>query len=71
MVNETAIAVEVEPTLDADIKKAQMEDEKIKEIRQLVKENKTNEFTEDGNGTLWLGKRLCVPSPKPFRELIL
>jgi hypothetical protein len=32
MVNETAIAVEVEPTLDADIKKAQMEDEKIKEI---------------------------------------
>jgi hypothetical protein len=71
MVNETAIAVEVEPTLDADIKKAQMEDEKIKEIWQLVKENKTNEFTEDGNGTLWLGKRLCVHSPKPFRELIL
>jgi hypothetical protein len=30
MVNETAMAVEVEPTLEAEIRKAQMEDEKLK-----------------------------------------
>jgi hypothetical protein len=47
------------------------EDEKLREIRQLIKENTTNDFTEDGNRTLWLGKRLCVPNLKLIRELIL
>jgi hypothetical protein len=32
LVNETAMAVEVEPTLEAEIKKAQLEDEKLKVI---------------------------------------
>jgi hypothetical protein len=32
MVNETAMIVEVEPTLKAEIKKAQLEDEKLREI---------------------------------------
>jgi hypothetical protein len=32
MVNETAMVVEVEPTLEAEIWKAQMEDEKLREI---------------------------------------
>jgi hypothetical protein len=71
MVNETAMAVEVEPTLEAEIRKAQMEDEKLREIRELIKDNKTSDFTEDGNGTLWLGKRICVPNLKPIQELIL
>jgi hypothetical protein len=31
MMNETAMAVEVEPTLKAEIRKAQLEDEKLKE----------------------------------------
>jgi hypothetical protein len=48
-----------------------MEDEKLREIWQLIKEKKTSNFTEDGNGTLWLGKQLCVPNLKPLRELIL
>jgi hypothetical protein len=56
MVNEAAIAVEVEPTLEAEIRKAQLEDEKIREIRQLIKVNKTSDFMKDGNGSLWLGK---------------
>jgi hypothetical protein len=33
MVNETAMVVEVEPTLKAEIRKAQLQDEKLKEIR--------------------------------------
>jgi hypothetical protein len=69
-VNETTMAVEVEPTLEAEIRKAQMEDEKLREIRQLKKNNKTSDFTEDGNGTLWLWKRICIPTLKPIRDLI-
>jgi hypothetical protein len=49
MVNEAAIAVEVEPMLEEEIRKAQLEDEKLKEIQQLIKENKTRDFTVDGN----------------------
>jgi hypothetical protein len=62
MVNEAAIAVEMEPTLKVEIRKAQLEDEKLKEIRQLIKENKTRNFTNDCNRTLWLGKRICIPN---------
>jgi hypothetical protein len=71
MVNETIMAIEVKPMLEAEIRKAQLDDEKLKKIRQLIKENKTSDFTEDGNGTLWLGKRICVPNLKPIRELVL
>jgi hypothetical protein len=71
MVNETAMAVEIEPTLEAETRKAQLQDEKLREIRQHIKENKTRDFTEDDNRTLWLGKRICVPNQKPIQELIL
>jgi hypothetical protein len=40
MVNETAMAVEVAPTLEVEMRKTQLEDEKLKEIRQLIKEKK-------------------------------
>jgi hypothetical protein len=71
MGNEAAMPVEVEPTLKAEIKKAQLEDEKLKKIRQLIKLNKTSDFTEDDNGTLWLGKWICIPNLEPIRGLIL
>jgi hypothetical protein len=61
----------MEPMLKAKIRKAQLEDERLKEIWQLIKENKTSDFTEDDHGTLWLGKQICVPNLKPIRELIL
>jgi hypothetical protein len=71
MVSETTMAVEVEPTLKAEIREAQLESEKLKEIWHLIKENKTSDFTKDDNGTLWLGKQICVLNLKPIRELIL
>jgi hypothetical protein len=71
MIHKTAMAVEMKPMLEAKIRKAQLEDEKLKEIRQLIKDNKMSDFTEDDHGTLWLGKRICVPNPKYIRELIL
>jgi hypothetical protein len=66
MVNDIAMVVEVEPTLESEIRKGQLEDEKLKEIRQLIRENKPSDFTEDDKGTLWLGKRICVPDLKPI-----
>jgi hypothetical protein len=71
IVNEAAMSVEMEPMLEAEIRKAQLEDEKLKEIRQLMNEKKTSDFTKDDQGTLWLGKWICVPNLKSMRELIL
>jgi hypothetical protein len=62
MVNETRVAMEVEPTLEVEIREEQLDDAKLKEIRQLIRDNKTSDFSEDSQGTLWLGKRICVPN---------
>jgi hypothetical protein len=56
MVNESKVIMEVEPTLEAEIREGQLEDAKWKEIRQLIRDNKTSNFSEDSQGTLWLGK---------------
>jgi hypothetical protein len=56
IVNNVTVAMEVEPTLEAEIRKEQLEDAKLKEIRQLIKDDKTSAFSEDSRGTLWLGK---------------
>jgi hypothetical protein len=66
MVNEATMAVEVEPMLETEIRKAKLEVEKLREIQQLIKENKTSDFTEDDNITLWSGKQICIPNLKPF-----
>jgi hypothetical protein len=56
MANETRVAMEVEPTLEAEIREGQLGDAKLKEIWQLIRDNKTSDFSEDSQGTLWLGK---------------
>jgi hypothetical protein len=56
IVNDTTVPMKAEPTLEEEIRKEQLEDAKLKEIRQLIKDNKTNTFSEDSRGTLWLGK---------------
>jgi hypothetical protein len=71
MVNEAKVAMEVEPTLEAEIREGQLEDAKLKEIRQLIWDKKTSDFSEDSEGTLWLGKQICVPNLKPIKESIL
>jgi hypothetical protein len=71
IVKDATMEVEVEPTLEEEIRKAQLEDEKLTEIRQLIKENKTSDFTKDDSRTLWLRKWTCIPNLKPIRELIL
>jgi hypothetical protein len=56
MMNETREVMEVESTLEAEIREGQLGDAKLKEIRQLIRDNKTSDFSEDSQGTLWLGK---------------
>jgi hypothetical protein len=71
MVNETRVVMEVEPILEEEIREGQLEDAKLKKIQQLIQDNKTSDFSEDSQGTLWLGKQICVPYQKPIKELIL
>jgi hypothetical protein len=71
IVNDAKVAMEVEPTLEVEIQKGQLEDTKLKEIRQLIKDNKTSAFSKDSRGTLWLGKQICVPNLKHLKEIIL
>jgi hypothetical protein len=71
MVKKAKVVMEVEPTLEVEIREGQLGDAKLKEIRQLIRDNKTSDFSEDSQGTLWLGKRICVPNQKPIKESIL
>jgi hypothetical protein len=62
MVNESKVTMEVEPTLEAEIWEDQLEDAKLKEIWELIQDNNTSNFSEDSQGTLWLGKRYVFPT---------
>ena len=61
----------MDSTLEQDIRKGQLEDEKIKEIRELMKVGKAPDFTKDAQGTIWFKKRICVPDIESIRETIL
>jgi len=65
------ITIEVEPTLEQEIQKSQLEDDKIKEIKELMEKGKTPDFTKDEQGTMWFRKRICVPDVDHLREQIL
>jgi hypothetical protein len=69
--NTQGVTIELEPTLEQDIRKGQKDDEKINEIWQLIKDGKGKDFREDAEGVVWFKDRLCVPDIKPIRELIL
>jgi hypothetical protein len=47
MVNDDAFTMEVEPTLEVEIRQGQLEDPKLKEILQLIRDNKTSDFSKD------------------------
>ena len=62
---------EAEPTLEAEIRQHQKEDEKLQEIRELLKKGKAPHFREDDQCTLWYKNRICVPEGNDLRKLIL
>jgi hypothetical protein len=59
--NMEATAMEVESTLEQEIRKGQESDKKIKEIKAQINLGKTSDFTEDEQGIIWFKKRICVP----------
>jgi hypothetical protein len=69
--NTELITVEVDSTLEQDIRKGQHDDAKIKEIKEQMKEDKAPGFSVDEQRTLWYKNCLCVSEVKEIRELIL
>jgi hypothetical protein len=61
----------VEPTLEQEIRKGQIGDAKIQEIKDLITEGRGPDFTEDEQGTIWFKNRICVPDIDILRETIL
>jgi hypothetical protein len=69
--NTQGVTVELEPTLEQDIKKGQKDDEKINEIWRLILDGKGKDFWEDAEGVVWFKDRLWVPDIKSIQEMIL
>jgi hypothetical protein len=61
----------IELTLEKEIRKGQVEDEKLKEVAEKVVLGKAPGFRLDDDGTLWFGKRICVPKVKAICDTIL
>jgi hypothetical protein len=69
--NTKVVAMEIDSTLSQDTRKGQLTDEKIQEIKQNIKEGKSPGFTEDDQAVLWYKGRICAPSIKEIKNLIL
>jgi hypothetical protein len=69
--NTQGVTIELESTLEQDIRKGQKDDEKINEIRQLIIDGKGPDFRKDAEGVVWFKDRLCVPDITSIQELIL
>jgi hypothetical protein len=65
------VTIELEPTLEQEIRKGQVGDAKIQEIKDLVTKGRGPEFTEDEQGTIWFKNRISVPDIDNLRETIL
>ena len=65
------VIIDVEPTLEQEIRKEQIGDTKIQEIRDLITKGRGLEFTEDEQGTVWFKDSICVPDIESLRETIL
>ena len=53
------------------MRKGQLEDDRIKEVKELMEIGKAPEFIEDEQGTVWFRKRICVPDVEHLRDNIL
>jgi hypothetical protein len=65
------VTIEVEPTLEQEIRKGQIGDAKIQEIKDLITEGRGPEFMEHEQGTIWFKNRICVPDIDNIHETIL
>jgi hypothetical protein len=65
--------ISVEPTLQEQIVRAQIEDKGVQVIKEMIKQKaeKYKCFRQDSKGILWLGDRLVVPKDPKLRKKIL
>jgi hypothetical protein len=68
--NET-LTLEIESTLEQDIRKGQLTDEKIVEYMKLIKMGKVPKFREDEKGTVWFKNRICVFEIKELERILM
>jgi hypothetical protein len=69
--NTEAIEMEVGSILLQEIRRGQLEDEKVQEIKHNIKEEKSPGFSEDDEGVLWYKGRIFVPNIKELKDKIL
>jgi hypothetical protein len=62
--NTGAMEMEVGSSLLQEIRRYQLEDEKVQEIKHNIEEEKSPGFSEDDEGVLWYKGRICVPNVK-------
>jgi hypothetical protein len=69
--NTEAIEMKVGSSLLQEIRRGQLEDEKVQEIKHNIKEEKSPGFSEDDEGVLSYKGRICVPNVKEIKAKIL
>jgi hypothetical protein len=69
--NTEGTKMEVGSDLLQEIRKGQVEDEKIHEIKRNIKKEKSPGFSEDDEGVLCYKGRICVPNVKELKDKIL
>jgi hypothetical protein len=69
--NTEAMEMEVGSSLLHEIRRGQLEDEKVQEIKHNIKEEKSPSFLKDDEGVLSYKGRICVPNIKKLKEKIL
>jgi hypothetical protein len=65
-----ATEMEVGSNILQEIRKGQVEDEKIQEIKRNIKEEKSSGFLMYEEGVLWYKERICVPNIKELKDNI-
>jgi hypothetical protein len=63
--------MEVGSNLLQVIRRDQVEDEKIQEIKRNIKKERSPGLSEDEEGVLWYKGRICVPNVKELKDKIL
>jgi hypothetical protein len=60
--------MEVGSNLLQEIRKGEVEDKKIQEIKCNIKEEKSPGLLEDEEGVLWYKGRICVPNVMELKD---
>lgn len=63
--------LEVQPTIQEQIRENQKTDEDIKEIQKNMRRGKAPGFSKDEHGTVWFRNRIFVPNRKEIKQMIL